>query len=216
VVWYIVEVQVVGYVRVSTAEQADSGLGLEAQRQAIQAACDARGWALAAIHEDASASGRDLKRKGLTAALKAVESGDAEGLVVAKLDRLSRSIVDFTQLVDRAQRKGWAVVALDVGVDTTTPQGEMVANIMATFAQFERRIIGQRTKDALAVKRQQGVRLGRPPTLDPKIRRMIKRHRADGKSFREIAETLEEKRIPPAHGGVRWYPATVRKICSSG
>src|SRR5262249_9418595 len=151
---------------------------------------------LEAIYEDAGASGRGLHRPGLGKALKTVESGGVRALLVAKLDRLSRSIVDFTQLIDRAQRKGWAIVALDVGVDTTTPQGEMVANIMATFAQFERRIIGQRTRDALAVKRNQGVVLGRPTLVDDHTIRDIVRYRRAGKSFGEIAELLDAEGIP--------------------
>jgi Resolvase, N terminal domain len=67
----------------------------------------------------------------------------------AKLDRLSRSLLDFASLMEDARREGWALVILDLGIDTTTPSGEMIANVMATFAQFERRLIGQRTKDAL-------------------------------------------------------------------
>lgn len=211
--WYTDGMDVVGYVRVSTAEQADSGAGLAAQRDAIRQAAEVRGWRLVGIHEDAGLSGKGLKRPGLDATLKAVESGDADALVVAKLDRLSRSIVDFTMLMERATRKGWAVVALDVGVDTTTPQGEMVANIMATFAQFERRIIGQRTKDALAVKRSQGIRLGRPTSVPPDVTRKIRRWRREGKSYRAIADKLNEASVPTAQGGLRWYPATVRKMC---
>ena len=94
-----------------------------------------------------------------------LEAGDAAALVVAKLDRLSRSMIDFTALMATAQKQGWALVALDCAVDTTTPAGEAMANVLATFAQFERRLISQRTREALAVKRAQGVRLGRPPTL---------------------------------------------------
>ncbi len=139
--------------RVSTAEQAESGAGLEAQAEAIRAAVAARGDRLVALYDDAGVSGKGIRRPGLDAAIDAIESGQATALIVAKLDRLSRSIVDFVALMDRAQRKGWAVVALDLGVDTTTPHGEVMANVMASFAQFERRLIGQRTKDALAVKR---------------------------------------------------------------
>lgn len=65
-------------------------------------------------------------------------------------------MVDFAGLMATASRSSWGVVALDVNVDTTTPAGEMVANVMATFAQFERRLISQRTKDALAIKRAAG------------------------------------------------------------
>lgn len=67
--------------------------------------------------------------------------------------------------MERARKSRWALVALDIGVDTTTPAGEMMANVLAVFAQFERRLIGQRTREALAVKRLQGVRLGRRPSL---------------------------------------------------
>ena len=99
----------------------------------------------------------------LRLALEAIEAGTAEGLVVAKLDRLSRSLLDFAALMERGRKRGWNLIALDLGVDTSTPSGEMMASVLATFAQqFERRLIGQRTKDALAVKRSQGVVLGRP------------------------------------------------------
>jgi DNA invertase Pin-like site-specific DNA recombinase len=86
---------------------------------------------------------------------------------------------------------------------------------MATFAQFERKLIGQRTKDALAVKRQQGVRLGRPPTLSAEIVRTMKKMRSRGASYRAIAETLDAQGVPAAQGGKRWYPATVRKVLAA-
>ncbi|MCA1677351.1 MAG: recombinase family protein, partial [Actinobacteria bacterium] len=82
-------------------------------------------------------------------------------LVVAKLDRLSRSVQDAAGLLDRAQRHGWALVAADLGVDASTPAGEAMANVMATFGQLERRMIGQRTREALAARKAAGVRLGR-------------------------------------------------------
>ena len=79
--------------------------------------------------------------------------------------------------MERSRKQGWALVALDLGVDTTTPSGEMMANVLAVFAQFERRLIGQRTREALVVKRRQGVRLGRPRVMSPdtvaEIRRLI-------------------------------------------
>ena len=204
---------VVGYVRVSTSEQAESGLGLEAQRRAIRAEVERRGWRLVGIHEDAGASGSSrAKRPGLAEAIGTVDSGTAQGLVVAKLDRLSRSLLDFAGVMAESQRNGWALVILDVQVDTSTPAGELVANVMATFAQFERRLIGQRTKAALAVKRSQGVRLGRPRTLPPTVRRRIARLRSQGKSLAAIADALNAEGVPTAQGGQRWYPATIRKV----
>src|ERR1022692_4719837 len=113
---------VVGYVRVSTDEQAVSGLGLAAQRAAIEAECTRRGWTLVAVHEDAL-SGKNLDRPGMAAALAAVESGAASAIVVAKLDRLSRSLGDFASLMARAQAGRWNLVALDLGIDLATAAG---------------------------------------------------------------------------------------------
>lgn len=202
--------RVLGYVRVSTDEQSDSGAGLEAQRRAIVAECERRGWHLVEVVEDAGFSAKDLKRPGIQAALHALQAGDATALVAAKLDRLSRSMIDFTGLMATAQKQGWALVALDCAVDTTTPAGEAMANVLATFAQFERRLISQRTREALAVKRSQGVRLGRPPTMPQTVVNRIRRERDKGRTFAAIADGLNRNEVPTAQGGVRWYPGTVR------
>src|SRR5438067_1338182 len=190
--------QVLGYVRVSTDEQSGSGAGLEAQRQAIAAECKRRGWQLLETIEDAGFSAKDLKRPGIQAALEVLEAGDAKALVAAKLDRLSRSMIDFTRLMATAQTQGWALVALDCAVDTTTPAGEAMANVLATFAQFERRLISQRTREALAIKKAQGVRIGRPSTMPKNVVARIKRQRRAGKTFAEIAEQLNADRVPTA------------------
>ena len=124
-----------------------------------------RGWQLVDTIEDRGFSATDMKRPGVQEALQVLEAKQASALVVAKLDRLSRSMIDFTTLMGTAQTQSWALVALDCAVDTSTPTGEAIANMLATFAQFERRLISQRTRVALAVKRAHGVRLGRPPTL---------------------------------------------------
>jgi DNA invertase Pin-like site-specific DNA recombinase len=202
--------RVVGYIRVSTEDQADSGAGLEAQRTAIDEHCRRRAWDLVAMHSD-TASARSLAaRPGLARALADVDSGAAGALVVAKLDRLSRSLLDFAALMERSRKKGWALVALDLGVDTTTPSGEMMANVLAVFAQFERRLIGQRTREALAVKRSQGVRLGRPPTLSDATLRRIGRHRSRGGTLAAIAARLNRDGVPTAHGGREWHISAVQ------
>jgi DNA invertase Pin-like site-specific DNA recombinase len=169
--------QVLGYVRVSTDEQ---DAGIEAQRQAIASEVERRGWQLLDVIEDAGYSARNLRRPGIQTAQERLRRGKAQALVVAKLDRLSRSMLDFTGLMARAQKEGWALVALDCAVDTTTPAGEAMANVLATFAQFERRLIGQRTREALATKRAAGVRLGRPRSLPEKVRARIMRERQGG------------------------------------
>jgi DNA invertase Pin-like site-specific DNA recombinase len=204
--------RVLGYVRVSSAEQADSRAGLDAQRAAITAECERRGWTLIEIVEDAGFSARDMKRPGIRAALEVLKAGDASGLVASKLDRLSRSMIDFTGLMATAQKQNWALVALDCQVDTSTPGGEAMAHVMATFAHLERRLISQRTRDALAVKRAQGVKLGRPSTLPATTVRRILRKRANGETYRAIADDLNSRGTPTAQGGIRWYAATVRSV----
>jgi DNA invertase Pin-like site-specific DNA recombinase len=205
-------VETIGYVRCSTSEQADSGLGLKAQRAAIRAEAQRRGWQLISIEEDAGVSGKSLSgRPGLEAALNAVSTGTAQALVVAKLDRLSRSLLDFAGLMAKSQKQGWALVALDLGVDTTTPAGEFMASVLASAAQWERRIIGQRTKDALAVKRAQGVQLGRRRSVASETIELIAAMRRDGQSLRAIADQLNEEGVPTAEGK-KWYAATIRRV----
>ena len=94
--------------------------------------------------------------------------------------------------------------ALDLGVDTSTPAGEMMASVLATFAQFERRLIGQRTKDALAVKRAQGVRLGRPREMSSEAVARIRELHRSGHRVAEIARILDREGIATPRGG-RWY-----------
>src|SRR5947207_1951894 len=156
------ERRVIGYVRVSTEEQGATGAGLEAQRATIVDECARRGWTLLRFEEDVRSGGSMKTRAGLARAVEAVEAREASALVVAKLDRLSRSLIDFATLVERSRRRGWEIVVLDLAVDTTTPNGEAMAGMLAVFAQWERRMIGLRTKEALSVKRAQGVQLGRP------------------------------------------------------
>lgn len=208
--------QVLGYVRVSTEEQRDSGAGLAAQRAAINAEVERRGWTLVELIEDAGYSARSLKRPGIVRAIEMLDAGQVEALMVAKLDRLSRSLLDFAGLMDQAQRKGWAIIALDLGVDTSTPAGEAMANVMATFAQFERRLIGQRTREALAIKRAEGVRLGRPAQLSVETRDRIRRARdGEGLTLAAIAAMLNDEGVPTAHGGERWWPSTVRAVLNA-
>jgi DNA invertase Pin-like site-specific DNA recombinase len=207
--------RVLAYVRVSTEEQSGSGAGLLAQRAAIVAECEHRGWQLLDVIEDAGYSAKDLKRPGVRIALEALRNGEADALVVAKLDRLSRSMLDFAGIMAAAQKQGWGLIALDCAVDTTTPAGEAMANVLATFAQFERRLISQRTKDALAIKRAQGVRLGRPRSLPDEVVERISRERKSGQTLGAIAAGLNEDTVHTAQGGAQWHASTVAAVLKS-
>ena len=207
----------IGYLRVSTDEQTNSGAGIEAQRAAILAEAKRRGWSEADVRwiEDAGYSGKDTRRPGIRLALEVLKRGEAAGLVVAKMDRLSRSLLDFTTIMAEAQRQGWALVALDCPADPSTPTGEAMASILATFSQLERRLIGQRTREALAVKRSEGVRLGRPRSLPLVVAARVVREREAGRSLRAIANDLNTEGVPTAQGGAQWHASTVRAVLAS-
>jgi DNA invertase Pin-like site-specific DNA recombinase len=200
----------IGYLRVSTSEQVDSGAGIEAQRSAILAEAQRRGWSEVTFVEDLGYSGKDLNRPGVQAALAALKGHRADALVVAKLDRLSRSLLDFAGLMQVSTRERWALVALDLGVDTTTLSGRAMAQVMATFAELERGMIGQRTKDALAARRAAGVRLGRPPVMEAAVIDRMRVLRDGGASYQSIADALNASQVPTSRGGACWYASTVR------
>jgi DNA invertase Pin-like site-specific DNA recombinase len=207
---------VVAYLRVSTEEQAQSRAGLDAQRAAITSESATRGWKVLKWFTDQAASGKSLNgRPELAKALETVRGGKADGLVVAKLDRLSRSMKDFATLVDDAQQHGWNLIVLDPDVDLSTPSGQFTANIMASVAQLERQLIGQRTRDALAAKRAQGVRLGRPRTLPDHVRTRILKAHKNGHSLSAIARDLNNEEIPTAQGGTKWHPSTIKQILTA-
>lgn len=202
---------VIGYVRVSTDGQVGSGAGLAAQRSTIYAECARRSWDLAAVFEDGASAKSLDNRPALAQALQQLASGTASVLLVAKLDRLARSVADFANLTRLAERQGWAIVAVDLGVDMTSPTGGLMANITASVAEWERRIISARTREALAAKRAKGVRLGRPRLLDPMTARRIRSLRDAGATFQAIADALNaEGTTTPT--GRQWSPALVRKV----
>lgn len=203
-------IPVVGYVRVSTEDQGNLGAGLEAQRQAITTECTRRGWHLLRVEEDVS--GRTFRRPGLQRALAACTRGEASGVIVAKLDRLSRSLIDFAALLEDAQAQGYNVVALDLGVDLSTPSGEFLANVMASAAQWERRLIGQRTREALAIRKAQGVQLGRRPYPLDDLAQRVQAMRNEGLTLAAIAETMNADGEPTLKGSPMWTRGTVHGL----
>ena len=203
---------VLGYIRVSTDRQVDSGASIASQKAAIIAECERNGWHLAEMIEDGGLSGKNLKRPGLQKALEMLNKGEADVLMAAKLDRLSRSVKDFAQMVDMSNYYGWSVSVLDCKVDTSTPAGEMLVGVMVQVAQFERRIISQRTKDALAVKKAQGVTWGgSKPIMDTDTEDLILNLRASGMGMIAIAKELNARNVPTAKGG-SWHGSTVRVV----
>jgi DNA invertase Pin-like site-specific DNA recombinase len=206
-------VRVAGYTRVSTNEQALSGAGLDAQADAIRREAERRGWSGLTLFTDAGLSGKSVDgRDALVAALGFVEAQRGSVLVVAKLDRLTRSLRDFAELLERSRRRGWSLVALDLGVDTSSPSGEMLASVVASVAQYERRLIGVRTREAMAAKKRQGSTFGRARHVPERVCTLIVGLRRAGHSHEAIARRLNQQGVATSYGGRRWYRSTVAVV----
>ena len=201
----------IGYTRVSTEDQAASGLGLEAQRDTIQRYADSHGWEIV-WYEDAGVSAKSLDRPQLQASLQRLhpKKRDVQGIVVAKLDRLSRSVHDFSGLLALANTRKWSVVAIDLGVDTSTPTGRLVANVMMSVAECEREIIGARTSAAMQAAKRRGQRFGVPSALPPATGERLLLLRATH-TLAATADALNAEGLTTATGD-RWTLNTVAKV----
>jgi DNA invertase Pin-like site-specific DNA recombinase len=203
-----------GYIRVSTADQVKDGASLPAQRAALTADAERRGWDIEIV-ADEGLSGKNLNRPALQAALQRLDAGEADILLAVRLDRVSRSVADFAGLLDRSIKRRWALVLQSPNIDTSDPAGEFTANVLASAAQYERRLISVRTREGMAQRKLEGVRMGRPRSLPDDVLGRISTARAAGLSFGKIADSLNADGVPTAQGGVRWYPATVSGIIKS-
>jgi DNA invertase Pin-like site-specific DNA recombinase len=155
-----VKTRVVGCVRVSSQRQADEGVSLDAQREKLTAYAHAMDLELVEVVSDAGLSARSMDRPGLQRALSLLDDGHADGLLVVKLDRLTRSVRDLGELVDRYFAKRCSLLSVADSVDTRTAGGRLVLHVLASVSQWEREAAGERTREALDHLRTEGVRLG--------------------------------------------------------
>jgi len=232
--------RVVGYVRVSTEQQADGGVSLDAQRAKLVAYATALDLTLVDVVVDAGVSAKTLDRPGLRRVLGMLETREADGVLVAKLDRLTRSVRDLGDLVDRyfAERptvRACTLMSVADSIDTRSAGGRLVLNVLASVSQWEREAIGERTRDALVQVRREGVRLGgeamgwrRTEDTDASGRRTvvavdeeiatverIQELHASGLSVRAIASTLTAEGAQTKRGG-RWHPTQVQRVLARG
>jgi site-specific DNA recombinase len=196
--------RIIAYARVSTEDQ-----DLGTQTAKFQAYALAHDVELVVIESD-KLSGKDTSRPGLQRALAMLERGEADGLLVAKLDRLTRSIGDFDALLDKYFRRRFGLFSIGDSVDTRTASGRLVLNILMSVAEWERETIGERTTDGLAHKRATG---GGTPRIEGLALERIRQLDEDGKTLREIAEELTKEGIPTLKGG-KWAAETVRRALS--
>lgn len=212
-----------GYVRVSTAEQADSRLGLDAQREQLEREAAARGWRLEVI-ADEGFTAKHTRRPGFQRALDRLAKGDAQVLLATKVDRVARSLLDFLNVAATADQQGWQMTVLNMPeLDPANPFSKMARAMQAAFAEVERDMISLRTKEALAQlkandywseKQGRRVELGSQVKHTDDTLRRILGARSSGRSFQSIADELNADGVPTSRGG-RWYPITVKRAAES-
>src|SRR5215470_15618067 len=152
--------QAIGYVRVSTDRQADTGVSLDAQAEKIRAMAVVHGAELLDVIVDGGESAKSLQRPGITQLLALVEGRRVQAVIVAKLDRLTRSVRDLCALLELFEKRRVALISVAESLDTGSAAGRLVITIMGAVSQWEREAIGERTRDALRHKRSQGQRVG--------------------------------------------------------
>jgi DNA invertase Pin-like site-specific DNA recombinase len=223
--------RVVGYTRVSTEEQATGGFSLDAQATKIRQYCELYELDLMRIEPDPGFSGKTLDRPGVAAVLAELRKrkGGADGLVVPKLDRLTRSLRDWQHLIEEffEEKRGRRLFSVEESIDTRRASGRLVLNVIMTVAQWEREVIGERTKDAMAAKMARkeccgAVRFGFDLAPDgktlvengPEQRAigLMRDWRGERRTYREMCALLEDLGIETKEGSKIWLPMTVRRI----
>ena len=192
-----------GYIRVSTEDQAREGISLDNQEAKIKSYASLHDLELMEIIRDEAASGKTLDRPGMVRLLEKMETGKVDAVIVYKLDRLSRKTLDTLNLIEAFEDKGIAFHSISEKVDTKSASGKFFLTIMSAIAQMERDLIAERTKDALSHKKSKGEWMGRIPfgfkvedsrlVEDPEEMKAIqkaKRMKRAGKSIRDIAKRL--------------------------
>jgi len=205
----------IGYIRVSTEKQADFGVSLEAQEAKIRAMAVVQGADLAEAIIDAGESAKSLKRPGMERLLSLVDAGAVDVVIIAKLDRLTRSVADLAELLKRFERRGVSLVSVADSLDTRSAAGRLVLNIMVSVSQWEREAIGERTRDAMSHKRAKGERVGTLPfgfrmaadgsrleeePAEQDILFRIRQLKAAGHTIRQIAEELNRQGFTTRRG----------------
>jgi DNA invertase Pin-like site-specific DNA recombinase len=187
---------------------------LDAQRTALEAEASRRGWDVRVV-ADEGWSAKDLRRPGMATALEELDAGWADALMATRLDRVSRSVVDFAGVLARARRRSWRVVLLSPNLDTEDPAGKFTAHVLAAAAEYERDLIAARTREGMAQRRAEGVHVGRPRVLPDEVVHRVVAERASGATLREIAEGLTRDGVPTARGARAWSISSVQGVIQS-
>ena len=219
----------VGYIRVSTQEQAREGISLEAQEDKIRKYADLHNLNLIQVIRDEGKSGKDLNREGIQKIIALCKKKEIDHLIVYKMDRLTRRTLDLLTLVEEVFKPNNVQFhSITERVDTSTAQGKFFLTIIGAMAQMERDLVSERTREALRYKISRGEPVGSPPLgyqvngkgwekLEGELKTVnfIKALKRKRLSLRQIANRLNEAGISTKRGG-KWYAGTVRYILRNG
>ena len=214
------------YLRVSTERQADDGNGLDSQRAALLARCEREGWTDITEFEDAGISGKSTDRPQFQAMMEAARAGVVQVVMAAKLDRIARNTIDFLQTADELTRAGVRLVMLEPDIDLGTDTGRVMATMFAAFAEWERKLIGNRVMGGKVEQAKQGEFNGSPIpfgyapdwTILPDEAAVVTRIFAewnDGKPLSHIAGGLNQDGITTRNGKA-WKHQQVLHIVRNG
>jgi site-specific DNA recombinase len=220
--------KVLGYVRVSTIKQADKGLSLSAQRLKVTAFAELHKLDLVEIIEDGGKSGESLDRPGIQEVLRRLDASEVAGVVVAKLDRITRDVLDWASLVKQrfGSVRGPTLHSASEYIDLRTPNGRFFGNLIVCFSQCELETGVERTESVMGDKRSRGERLGTIPfgfalaadkkTLMPcpveaNALTFMAGLRAKGLKLRDIADELDTYGFRPRSGG-KWALSTLSQL----
>jgi DNA invertase Pin-like site-specific DNA recombinase/peptidoglycan hydrolase-like protein with peptidoglycan-binding domain len=199
---------VIGYVTLSPDAQASEA---DVSVHAIEAACERSEWELVEVVTDRENGVSSLERPGLARALEQIADGKARGLVVSDLRRLSRSIVDLGALVEWFHDARAALVALDLGIDTSTPSGGELAATLVKLSGWERERVARRNRSGLTAVKVPGKPTGRASVADrPALLERINAMRAANMTLQAIADQLNAEGVPTLRGGAMWRPSSVQ------
>ncbi len=201
----------VGYLRVSTDEQAASGLGLAAQRVEVERFAAAQGLTIVGWFVDEGLSAATMgKRPAFLEALAAIDGGQAGVLLAKDATRLSRTLSDFASLLSAATSDGWCVKTADGYVDTCDSMGSLLPHFLGVVGELERQFTSQRTRQALAAAKARGTRLGKRSALPAEVSRRIVQARGGGATWQAVADELNAAGVATGQGGSTWRPSSVR------
>ncbi len=189
-----------GYVRVSTDEQAELGYGIQTQRARIESYAQALGLDLQEIITDDGYSGATLQRPGLEKLLQKVEAGEVEGVIIFKLDRLSRSLRNLLNIYSESfEGHDVALISVSEQFDTSSASGRMFFQMLGSFSEFERAVITERMTEGRKQKAQKGGYAGGRPPMGYKVSSAGKVLEMDQKQAETVKHILQLKEKNPSH-----------------